>query len=383
MGSDTYNDLMELEFDKEIDAILRKAREPLGAAVTAVSSAHLDADAVAAFAENALPKKAKLLYMEHFADCDGCRKLLSHAILANTEADATAASSYAAESAVETAVPWYNKIFGTPNMALAMGGLVLIFSGVLGYLLIQNRNNEAVETISQMANREQTQGGPYYDPNASGAAANSNMPASNSTSSAANAPATSSIASNTASNAASAGSGTGSGAPSATQPKAGFTMDGTSAEAVKPVAAAPPPTDQPAAGADGKKTDADKAKEEAKDARLAKQGTSDRLAREAVPQTNKKTGPNRAVGPRQTQIENSMNTQSVAGIASGTRTAGGRTFVPRNGVWYDSAYHGQATVNVRRGTDEFKKLDGGLRNIANAVGSTVVVVWKNKAYRIQ
>ena len=251
--------------------------------------------------------------------------------------------------------------------------------------MIQNRNNEAVETISQIANREQTPGGPYYDPNAAGTVANSNMAASNSTSSAANAPASSSTASNTASNAAPVGIGTGSGsgAASATQPKAGFTMDGTSAEAVKPVAAAPPPTDQPAAGADGKKTDADKAKEEAKDARLAKQGTSDRLAREAVPQTNKKTGPNRAVGPRQTQIENSMNTQSVAGIASGTRTAGGRTFVPRNGVWYDSAYHGQATVNVRRGTDEFKKLDGGLRNIANAVGSTVVVVWKNKAYRIQ
>ena len=49
--------LMELEFDKEIDAILRKARSDVG--VTA--SNHLDADMMAAFAENALPERAKLL----------------------------------------------------------------------------------------------------------------------------------------------------------------------------------------------------------------------------------------------------------------------------------------------------------------------------------
>ena len=61
---------MELEFDKEIDTILRKARDPAGVSVTAANAGHLDADTVAAFAENAVPPKAKLLYMEHFADCD-------------------------------------------------------------------------------------------------------------------------------------------------------------------------------------------------------------------------------------------------------------------------------------------------------------------------
>lgn len=66
-----------------------------------------------------------------------------------------------------------------------------------------------------------------------------------------------------------------------------------------------------------------------------------------------------------------------------TRTVSGKTFNKRDGAWYDSAYRGQATVNVRRGTDEFKKLDGGLRNIAITLGGTVVVVWKEKTYRIQ
>ena len=89
---------MELEFDKEIDAIRRKARSDTAVSTVAVSSAHIDADSVAAFAENALPEKAKLLYMEHFADCDGCRKLLSQTVLMNAEA--VSATSGAASSSV-------------------------------------------------------------------------------------------------------------------------------------------------------------------------------------------------------------------------------------------------------------------------------------------
>ena len=100
---------MELEFDKEIDAILRKARSRRSCGLDA-DAGHLDADTIAAFAENALPDKAKLLYMEHFADCDRCRKQLSHAILMNNEADAAAASSVSAPVA-EAAIPWYQSIF--------------------------------------------------------------------------------------------------------------------------------------------------------------------------------------------------------------------------------------------------------------------------------
>ena len=80
---------MELEFDKEIDAILRKARD--GVAVASTTGPHLDADTIAAFAENALPDKAKLLYVEHFADCDSCRKQLSFVMQMSNEAAVAAA----------------------------------------------------------------------------------------------------------------------------------------------------------------------------------------------------------------------------------------------------------------------------------------------------
>jgi hypothetical protein len=69
--------------------------------------------------------------------------------------------------------------------------------------------------------------------------------------------------------------------------------------------------------------------------------------------------------------------------SSETRTAGGKVFRRADKVWYDSAFSGQRTISVRRNSGEYKKLDAGLRSIADNVGGVVVVVWKGRAYRIQ
>ncbi|MBA3769988.1 MAG: hypothetical protein H0X08_05750 [Blastocatellia bacterium] len=68
---------------------------------------------------------------------------------------------------------------------------------------------------------------------------------------------------------------------------------------------------------------------------------------------------------------------------SPSRRISGRTFNRRDGAWYDAAFRGQPTTDVKRGTDAFRKLDGTLRNIANSLDGVVVVVWKARAYRIQ
>ncbi len=380
---------MELEFDKEIDTILRKARDPAGVSVTAANAGHLDADTVAAFAENAVPPKAKLLYMEHFADCDRCRKLLSHAILTNSEAVAAAASPVVAPVG-ETTIPWYEGLFKTQNLALTMGALVLSFGAILGYLVLQNPD-DAGSNVSQVADPERSKGGPYYSGDASANAANSN--AANSTANAANMPmakspampsAMSNMAPATSSNT-SARTGSAPGVRRPPEKERAFALDGVTVENPKPVAAAPPPTatDNPPANRDEKKAGDDKLKDDRKAATLSK--TENRMDREAAPPSAKKSGPNRASGPRQSnQNQTETSDQSGAsGMASSTKTVGRKTFDRHDGAWYDTAYHGQPTINVRRATDEFKKLDGGLRNIANTLGGTVVVVWKEKAYRIQ
>ncbi len=51
--------------------------------------------------------------------------------------------------------------------------------------------------------------------------------------------------------------------------------------------------------------------------------------------------------------------------------------------WIDSTYKGQSTTNISRGTNEYKKLDFGLRSIVENLGGTVIVVWKEKVYRVQ
>jgi len=65
------------------------------------------------------------------------------------------------------------------------------------------------------------------------------------------------------------------------------------------------------------------------------------------------------------------------------RQIGGKTFALKDGVWYDSNYKGQSTINVRRGSNEYKNLDSNLRSIAESLSGIIVVTWKNRAYRIQ
>src|SRR6478672_3631883 len=130
---------MELEFDKEIDALLRKANRDSPAA--AGVSAHLDADEIAAFAENALPDRSRQFYVAHLADCDACRKTLSGFIAMNPEAAADAAS-VSARPAIAAKLPWYKKLFATPNLAFTMSALVVMLSGVIGLLVYENQMTE-------------------------------------------------------------------------------------------------------------------------------------------------------------------------------------------------------------------------------------------------
>src|SRR4051812_21874914 len=118
---------MELEFDKEIDALLRKARDSERDGTA--KGAHLDADSFAAFAENSLPSGVRRLYTEHLADCGRCRKLLSQCVLMN-ESVAAAEPDSVTGPIVATTEAWYSAIFRLPKLALSMGGLVILLAGV-------------------------------------------------------------------------------------------------------------------------------------------------------------------------------------------------------------------------------------------------------------
>ena len=278
---------MELEFDKEIDAILRRAGGT-GAALDAVDAAHLDADTIAAFAENALPQKAKLLYMEHFADCDRCRRLLSQSISFNSEAAVTAASTTSAAQATDDLIPWYRKLFNTPEMAMVMGALVLAFSGLLGYLATQNRTDTAAPEVSSVTDEQRVAGGPSFNseieaPSAN-TALNSAMPANAAAANTAAMPTTS--ATNSAANRIAR-----TDAPVDAIAKEGL-LAAAAPEPARPVAAAAPPAPmiaQPTDTGAGIRAADEKRKTEDKDAALAAKArsTEDRASRDAPPAAKK------------------------------------------------------------------------------------------------
>jgi hypothetical protein len=300
---------MELEFDKEINAILRKAKQHAGNAPASVASAHLDADTIAAFAENALPDRARPPLIQHFADCDRCREMLSRSMLLNSEAEATAASSVVPEIVAETTVPWYQRLFKTPGMALAMGAIVLAFTGVLGYLVLQNRNYARNTAVSEVREPEATRGGPY-DSGVGSEDSNSSKPSQTFN--------PNSIAANTAPNdtqpmtlpGAVSNSAPPSGRTDSGEIRTATALDdksvpsdgvstGLASGAGQPVAGAPPPKpvtmDVTKTEADEKKPDTDKLNEVSKDQELAKRKEAEDRSRayRDAPAAAAKAGPAR------------------------------------------------------------------------------------------
>jgi len=395
---------MELDFDKEIDAILRNARHD-GPVLIGDASRHLDADEISAFAENAMPEKSRSLYAAHMADCDRCRKILSSVLVLNSEAAPAAATSLSAITIAERSLPWYRSLFMFPNLAYVMGGLVLIFGGFLAFSVIQNSREPLTAGVAdQPAMSAPSEGGPRFEPG------ELESFSSNSANSAANAAANVAVA-----NAAPMMSNTNAAANTASSrggPRAGdnnFALDGVStADTVTApaAAAAPPPTDaattggQPASPAKSLPSRDDdlalKSKLEDKDKEsvsvLPENSRSQAMLKQQAG-NNVQSGPmSRNDRQYNNQVEKmdarGRRAQKPAAVAEsvtvvGKKVVSGRTFELKDRVWYDTGYQGHPTINVRRGTAEFNRLDAGLRSIANSLSGTIVVVWGSKAYRIQ
>jgi hypothetical protein len=106
----------------------------------------------------------------------------------------------------------------------------------------------------------------------------------------------------------------------------------------------------------------------------------------------KRGGPRRSqenVAPNQLQVEStqkeSTGTTSTAKpeAAPETRSVGGRKFRKQGASWIDLKFKTSMSLRtITRGSDEFASLDSGLRSIASQLSGEIIVVWKNKAYRI-
>ena len=400
---------MELDFDKEIDALLRREAqgEAAFAATDSTKSAHLDADEIVAFAENALPEKSRQRYVLHFADCGKCRKILSNLIALNAETESEIV--HAEEKQIASVpIPWYRKLFLFPNLAYTLGGLILVFAGIAAFTVLQSVNNSGNLEVSQVSER-QTSGGKGMSsdgdavpqevyPNSGGTMASNTMAsdtsAMNTSSSAMSSntmmtanspnfptPASPVLTANSNVSAREqADKNLKDGVPKPSQ-SAKETLDLAKTES-QSVAGAPLPTPAPS----------ENNFQEMEAVRRQQQNqTQNSIAQnqtQIMPDSrNVQRAPSaalRADNNKSKKLEEAKDDAAALDKSSvATTGAGGKIFKRQNNVWYDSAYRGQATTNVSRGTKEYKKLDSGLREIAKRVGGTVVIVWKEKAYRIQ
>jgi hypothetical protein len=380
---------MELEFDKEIDAILRKAGKGATAFAGAPAGMHLDPDELAAFAENALPGPSRANYVAHLADCDACRTTLSGLIMVNQEAASAAAFAPNAASALTATVPWYRRLFAMPNLAYTMGALVLVFSGLIGFLVFQSQLAGRKAEVSMAANSQPETKALSADEPApqpfDSAAANTS----------ANSNATTSSIESVARSGVEVGS---TNAPTTTaaeeRPAAKTDVIVTATEptptgytAGAPIQ--PPPKDAPAVTTErDEKVEAKKQKENVVVTdELARNRADDaqRASRELSPSA--KSADKLLAGPRQMNNQTQSQANNVqmdgANVASSLRKIGGKTFEFRDGVWYDTTYTGQSKKEYKRGTEKYLKLDPSLRSIADSVGGTVVIIWEGKAYKIR
>jgi len=108
-------------------------------------------------------------------------------------------------------------------------------------------------------------------------------------------------------------------------------------------------------------------------------------ASKSAPPSSEVAGASRpGVGELRVEARKSAVTRSRSEEAPETRSVGGRKFKRQGNAWVDSKLKSSMSVRtVGRGSEEFDKLDSGLRSIAKQLSGEIVVVWKGKAYRIR
>ncbi len=377
---------MEIGFDKEIDAILRKAR---GAEAATSAGTHLDADDISAFAENALPDAARQRFTAHLADCTRCRKILSNVTALNSEAETETAFSVAPAKIAEAKTPWYRKLFVFPQVAYTMGALVVLFGGLLGFLVLQNLTGSRGGEVSFSTDKQAPMEKPAAQPAANVSSSSNTAIAPANSSAIANATAPTGSAPVSSANTAAAN--TLANMPPAPTERKPSEQPESSIPSVNQPMVMPQATPQDKIS---REEDADLAKTETKN-EANKPITGGVSIQEENKRKDKKSNKeayskddqavtDAAAEPRlKTTRSVPSNPKKLESEAGKSRSVGGKTFNNVGGIWFDAAYTNQKQKTVNRGTNDYQKLDSGLRSIADQFSGTVVILWKSKAYRIQ
>jgi hypothetical protein len=387
---------MQHEFDNTIDLLLRRqtGRED---EVVFAENAHFEPDEIAAFAEDVLSPPARARYVAHFADCNNCRQVLSNFLLINeAEEEILAAAPEMIQSTTKLTVrERIANFFTLPVLGYATAAMTILLVGSFAFVALRSpreSNNamvvfsepEKAEKIAKEKNPSAPVSAPKDDevkdappepeptPDNSNIAIAETFPSPDATP--ADLPPSVRLTRNQ--------NNAHVEARRAEPMREDARITGNAASNSNSTATNAPPTATLTQPSDGRvaESEVDRQRREAKEkqAELAendKLGAADNASGDALPL---KTAPRTAGAATR-----SPSTLPLPKPATNTRAVGGKSFARENNVWKDSAYGRQNLNTIRRGSDEYKNLDAGLRSIAETLGGTVIIVWQGKAYRIQ
>jgi len=404
--------------DSEMDVLLRRYAKIAGGAA---STEHLDADELNAFAEGALPPAARSRYVSHLADCDDCRRVVSE--LAATSGRLQEISAPASQPvAVET---WWQKIggfFAPSRLRYAAFVAVLIAVAGIGYTVWRQSHGIPVglDSPGEQARTSQTAQAPQpHESTTSGVAPTQSPEIARDVTHATPAPFLDQNQSESKDVP----------PPPPPKPADAIARNETapvtattraaepSANAAAPSYAPPPPVETERERADTRSREQQnlgylhgpmrgesaaknkglddrsragefsKARDEDRVVTTADQPVAKTEAKEEESGARRRAERSAALASRSTEEarqEASKSDKAGPPPEADTRTVAGRKFKRQGNAWIDQKLKSSMSIHtISRGTEDFDKLDSGLRSIAQQFGGPVVVVWKGKAYRIQ
>jgi hypothetical protein len=392
--------------NNEIDLLLRKlSRHELtdSAKGTRASASeeddagqHLDTDELNAYAENALPATARILYTEHLADCERCRKLVAELSLASGASVRHATVEIRAPSGFRQ----YLSSFFSPAVLRYVIPVFAVIA-VAAVVLVTLRQKPSADFVAQ--NQQSTSSSVTREEQETKASALKDAslkksPAaveSTANSKASNAPPEQARPSRKASEEATSDDlrreskkapiDESSSVVAAEQPAAASPQEST-------VAAKPQSTNEVQAEREVDKQKklaaAEQAggnKEEDRDRKLDSVAASRTSPRKTQTLFGGITG--NVQGPVSKDAPATAETEKRAKNEGEVRNVVGHRFRKQGSVWVDSAYDSsRQTVNLSRGSEQYRALvadEPAIRTIAEQLDGEVIVVWKGRVYRIR
>jgi Putative zinc-finger len=381
---------MKQETNKEMDLLLRGLGRRQDASMSTAGD-HLDADELSAYAENVLPAAARARYTEHLAECSPCRELV---VQLSSSVNVVSAQETVRVSAPSLLKKFLASLFSPMVLRYAVPALGLIVVAVIGLVILRQ---ERPADVAMQAPRETpsavtapaTQAPPRADENSRGYA-DQQKPASTESGSRIQAENNKPPAPPP------------NNAPSVTV-DANVSQEASAQKGEQPSANEPPPqaAPKPASSPTDEKQRVDETSKKQVQGLPTIQSSADRAYRAEEKEDRQTKDLSAEPAARRAKITPSgaTGTGSIAKLQrdgvdkedkddnAETRSVAGRRFRKQRGIWIDTAYDSsRTTINLARGSEQYRALvadEPAIKTIADELDGEIVVVWKNRAYRIR